>query len=294
MIVPSNFNKLLEPGLRKIWGDTYTLYPEQYSKVFNVESTSRAWEEDQQIVGGGLTPEKPIGRGIEYLQMYQGFTKRYSMLTYGKGFIVARELLEDDLYRKIAQLPKEHAKDNIRTVEILSANILNRAFNSSFVGGDGVALCSASHPIIGGTFTNLLPTADLDITSFEEALLMIAALVDGAGMKVMVKPRQLVIHPSNEFMAQYILKSERLPDTVNNNYNPAKGLIPYTVMNYLTDDDAWFIQTDISNGLNFFWRRRPEFSTENDFDTENARFKTTFRCDVSWTDPRCVVGSAGA
>lgn len=296
MHVPANFNKLLEPGLRKIWGDAYNAYPAEYTKFCEVHTSTRAFEEDQEITGGMLVPEKPIGRSIDYMKMYQGLTKRYTFLTYGLGFLVARELLEDDQYRRISQMPKVLARCDAMTVDIMATNILNRAFNPNYPGADGQPLCSTAHPLLaGGTMSNTLSTpADLDITSFEQALIDIASFVDGSGNKIMVKPKQLIVHPFNDFNAQYILKSEKLPDSANQNINPAKGLIPYIVLHYLTDPDAWFIQTDVENGINFFWRRKPEFASEDMFDTENAAYKTTFRCDVGFTDFRCIFGSPGA
>jgi hypothetical protein len=299
MIVPSNFSELLAPGLRKIYGLEYAQYPEEFSQVFEVTTTARAWEEDMNLTGFGLVPPKPVGRSVEYDTAYQGWKKRYTMSTFGLGFIVAREMLEDDLYRQINNMPKALSRSVRHTIEVTAANHLNRAFNSSYVGADSKQLCATDHPLIGGgTFRNMLSvSADLDITSFEQALIDIStSFYDDRGLLMAVRPLALVVHPSNDFQCQYILKSERLPDTANNNYNPARGILPrgHLLLHWLTDPDAWFILTDVPNGLLWFWRRNPEFTNDNVFDSENAKFKTTYRCDSGWTDPRCIFGSPGA
>jgi len=296
MIVRENFAKLLEPGLRKIWGDTYNDFETQYTHIYEVHDTDKAFEVDYLITNFGYIPEKSEGRSVDYDDIYQGWQKVYRPRLYGRGFAVTREMLEDDQYRRIAQKPKALARSCYQTIELLGASVLNNGFNNSFPGGDGVALLSNAHPLIGGgTFSNVLPTpADLSVTSFEAMLVVISKMVDERGLKIKVRPKKLLVTPEDEWMAQFILKSEKLPGTPNNNVNPAKGLIPYAVLNWLTDPDAWFITTDITNGFNFFWRRRPEFSNDTDFDSDIAKFKVTFRCDMGWTDPRCVVGSPGA
>jgi hypothetical protein len=197
-------------------------------------------------------------------------------------------------------MPKALARSVRQTVEYLAANHFNYAFTASaaYYGSDSKELCATDHPLVGGgTGRNELSTAaDLDITSYEQALIDIQTFVDDASMKVAAKPRRMIIHPSNVFQAQMILKSSMLPDTANNNYNPAQGTMPggYVVMHWLTDEDAWFIQTDVPNGMTWIWRRRPEFTKDNDFDSENAKFKTTFRASSGWSDWRGIFGSPGA
>lgn len=299
-VITGNFAALLTPGFRQIWGDEFDSFQEEYSKFMNIESSSRNYEEDHSISGLGVVPEKSEAGGIRYDTMYNGYTKRYTHITYGLGFSVSREMVEDDLYRKMKNMPKALAKSVKETTEILGANILNRAFSSSYVGGDAVALCSASHPTYGGggTFSNMpSTTADLDITSFEQALIDIQVnFIDDRGNKIRVLPQKLLIHPANAFMAEKILKSAQEPDTANNAINPARGALSggYETLHWVTDTDAWFILTNQTNGLNWFWRRRPEFTQDNDFDTENAKYKTTFRASAGWTNPRCIYGSAGA
>jgi len=294
-----DFAKLLEPGLHAVWGLDYSQWPEEYSQVFTIETISnRNYIEDQSITGFGLVPEKGEGNPINYDTAYQGFVKKYTFTVYGLGFKVTREMWEDALYRQIKSLPKALSRSVKHTVEQLSANVLNNAFDSNYTGADGKELCSTAHPLVaGGTFSNKLnPSADLDITSFENALLGIQSFVDDRGLKLAAKPVRLIVHPNDAWMAEKILKSAQTPGTADNDYNPAKGILPkgYVVMHWLTDGDAWFVQTDVMNGLNFFWRRKPEFGKDNDFDSEIAKFKTTFRMDVGWTDPRAVYGSPGA
>lgn len=293
-----NFAELLEPGLRKIYGDAYNDYAEEYSKVFEVDSSSKNFEKDHSITTLGLAQTKHQGASINYADPADGYTKTYTHATYGLGFIVTRELWEDALYRNIKGLPKALARSVRQTIEYLAATHLNNAFSSSYTGSDSKELCATDHPLVkGGTGRNELSTsADLDITSYEQALIDIQTFVDDASLKVAAQPKRMIIHPSNVFQAQMILKSSMLPDTANNNYNPAQGTMPggYVVMHWLTDEDAWFIQTDVPNGLTWLWRRRPEFTKDNDFDSENAKFKTTFRCSSGWSDWRGVFGSPGA
>lgn len=297
-LITSNMSKLLLPGLRKIYGDEYGEWKEEYSVVFDVDSSAKHSEEDQGITGFGLVPEKAQGESIRFDIAYQGYTKRYTHVTYGLGFIITQEMWEDALYRNIKRMPKALARSTKSTVEILAANYLNLAFSATQLGADGVELCSAVHPLVGGgVFRNTLSVpADLDITSFEQALIDIQEFVCDRGLKIAARPLMLVVHPSNDFQAQYILKSDRLPDTANNNYNPARGILPrgHVIMHWLTDPDAWFIKTDVPYGLTFLWRRRPVFKDDTDFNAENAKFKVSFRCSGGWTDPRGVFGSPGA
>jgi phage major head subunit gpT-like protein len=295
-LTPTNISALLWPGLRKIFGDEYAQYAEEYSKVFSVETSSQSYEKDQNLSSLGLVQEKPVGQSIAYDTVYQGYEKTYTNVTYGLGVAIGRETVEDNLYRNIKNMGRAQARSVRQTVEILAANNLNRAFSSSYTGGDGKEMCATDHPLLGGgTFSNELDTAaDLDITSIEQALLDIQDFVDDRSLKVAVRPKTLVIHPANEFNAKMLLRSSKLPDSANNNINPAEGIMPYTTMHWLTDSDAWFIITDCPNGLTWLWRRRPEYREDNNFDAEIAKFKCTFRCSSGWTDPRGIFGSPGA
>lgn len=293
-----NFASLLAPGLHTLWGLDYNQWEEEYSKVFTLDTSSKNYEDDQELSGFGLVPPKPQGRGITYDTAAEGGTKRYTHTTYGLGFSVTEEMYEDDLYRKIASLPKALAKSVRQTVETDAANILNRAFDSNYTGSDGKEMCATNHVQTGaGDGRNELSTsADLDVTSFEQALIDIQTLTDDRGLKVRAMPQKLIIHSNDAWMAAKILESGLEPDTANNAKNPGQNILPkgYTVMHWLTDTDAWFITTDIPKGLTHFWRRKPRFAKDNDWGAEVAKFKVTFRKSVSWTDWRAIFGSPGA
>ena len=200
------------------------------------------------------------------------------------------------MYNKINALPTALARSGVHTVEITAANILNRAFNSTYTGADAKEMCATDHPLLdGGTLSNELTTsADLSMTSMEQALIDISNFTDDRGLQIPAKPRQLIVPPELEWTAQQLLKSEKDPESANNAINPAKGIMPYTVNHFLTDTDAWFIQTDIPNGLVFYWRRRPSLTKDNDMDSDNAKFKSTMRFICGWDDPRQIFGSPGA
>jgi len=292
----SNMPELLEPGIRIVYGDSYNDYPEEYTEAFEVDTSTKATEKDFSVSGFGLAQQKGEGQDVYFDEMYKGFSTTYTHLEYALGFAVTRIMYEDDLYRQIKSRPQALARSVRHTVEILSANILNNAFTSG-LGGDGVVLCSASHPIKTGTLSNLMsPTATFSVTSFEQALIDIQGWTDDRGLKIRVLPKKLIVSPSDAFQAQIVLKSAKMPGTADNDVNPAMNYLPngYTVMHFLTDTDAWFLKTDQPNGLMFFWRRRPEFTRDNDFKSDNALFKTTLRCSQGWTDWRGLYGSAGA
>jgi hypothetical protein len=194
--------------------------------------------------------------------------------------------------------PQALARSANEAVEINCANVLNRAFSGSYLGADSKALCASDHPnSVGGTFSNLLSTAsDLDITSFEQALIEIGNFTDNRGMKYRANPQRLIVSTSDAFMAQILLRSAQLPGSPNNDINPAQNVLPggFQVMHYLTDTDAWFVQTDAPNGLLFFWRRNKEFANDSDWNSDNAKYKVTYRCSQGWTEPRCMFGTPGA
>ena len=297
-VFTTNIAELLEPGVRIWYGDEYKQHPQEYSQVFNIVGSKKKTETDEGITGMGAVPQKPEGQPITYDTFYKGFQKQYTHITYGMGVIITREMFEDDLYRKMMSQTKGLARSVRHTIEIQSASTLNNAFDSNFTGADGKELLATDHPTIaGGTYRNE-PTnaADLDITSFETAMTDLHTQpIDDRGLKMAVMPRKGIVHPSNIWQMEKILKSAQEPDTANNAINPGKGMLPegFVVMHWLTDPDAWFIKTDSPNGLTFFWRRKPEFGRDNDFDSENAKFKTTMRFSHGWTDPRGLYGSPG-
>lgn len=300
VISTGNFAKDLWPGVNKWYGITYNQYPVEHLSIFDKENSSMAWEEDVGASTFGLAPVKPEGGGITYDEARQGFIDRYTHVTYGLGFMITREMVEDGLAGTVALRRAKALAFSIRqTIETVAANILNRAFNSDYTFGDGKELCATDHPnVAGGTWANELATAaDLSEAALEQACIDIANFTNDRGLKIAVRPMKLVIPTALIFEATRILKSELRVGTADNDLNALKnlGMIPEVVVNhYLTDNDAWFIKTDVPDGMKHFERRSMEFDTDNDFDTENARFKSTFRGSWGCTDKRGIFGSPGA
>jgi len=292
----SNFGELLEPGLKKIYGQEYAQYPELYSKCFDVENSTKAFEESLSVTGFGQVPVKTQGGSVSYANPKQNWVNRLTHVAYGLGYNITREMYEDDQYNKMKGFTKALARSVRHTIETVNANILNNAFDSNYTGGDGKELCATDHLLGGGgTYKNELTTAaDLSATSLEQALIDIGDLVDDAGLLVHAKASMLIGPSELDWTMTKLLDSTLDPDSANNAVNPAKGRMPYMVWNFLTDPDAWFIKTDIPNGLVTYWRRRPEYTRDNDFDSENAKFKTTFRMIAGWDDPRGIFGSPGS
>ena len=291
-----NFGELLEPGLKKIYGQEYAQYSEVYPQVFDVESSTKAFEESLSLTGFGQVPVKTQGASVTYNDPKQNWIHRLTHVTSGLGYIVTREMYEDDQYGKMRAFSKALARSVRHTIETTNANVLNRAFTSTYAGGDGKELCATDHVLGGGgSWKNELSVAaDLSATSLEQALIDIGDMVDDAGLLVRAKPKRLVGPNELDWTMTKLLDSTLDPDSGNNAVNPAKSRMPYTVWNFLTDPDAWFITTDVPNGLVTYFRRRPEFTRDNDFDSENAKFKTTYRMVAGWDDARGIFGSPGA
>ena len=301
VITSSSFAKLLWPGLNSIYGKSYNDYPVEWDKLFEKNSSDRAYEEDLGLSSFGLAAVKNEGAPIQYDTERQGFTSRYNHVVYALGFIITREIYEDDQYGKVgAQKAKALARSMRQTKEIVGANIYNRAFaGSGYLGGDGKTLLASDHPnVAGGTFSNVIGTAaDLSEAALEQAVIDIAGFRDDRGLLIAAKPEKLVIPYQQTFEAKRILGSDGRVGTDLNDPNVLKdmGMFSNVVINhYLTDADAWFILTNVKDGLKYFERRADAFEMDNDFDTENAKFKATARYSFGWSDPRAVYGSAGA
>lgn len=307
VITSSSFAKALWPGVNAWYGKAYKDYPEEWSALFEKHTSKKAYEEDVGLSSFGLASQKAEGAPISYDSERQGFTTRYNHVVYALGFIITREIYEDDQYDVVGKRKANGLARSMRqTKEIIGANVYNRAFNTSYVGGDGATLiasaagtASASHPnVAGGTWTNGPSTwVDLSEAALEQAAIDIAAFRDDRGLLIAAKPKKLVIAPSNQFEAKRILGTDGRVGTDLNDVNAIKtmGVIPSVVVNhYLTDADAWFILTDVPEGMKYFERRGDAFEMDNDFDTENAKFKATARYSFGWTDPRCIYGSMGA
>jgi hypothetical protein len=295
-----SFAKALLPGIHKWVGMEYKDYMPQYAKVFEKFTSTKAFEEEVGVTGFGYAVVKTEGGGVTFDDMEQGFVQRYTAYVMALGFKITREMFEDNQYMSLGLRKTKGLTFAMKqTKEVLFANILNRAFNSDYTYADGVEMCSALHPNkSGGTWRNELETAaDLSEDSLEQACIDIGAFESDRGMLIKVSPKQLIIPPALEFDAARILKSVQQSGTANNDINALKTLskIPnLLVYNYLTDSDAWFIQTDCPDGLKYFQRRAQEVETDNDFDTQNASYLITERFVPGATDMRGIFGSPGA
>ena len=300
VINSGSFAKALWPGVNAWYGKAYAEYPEEYSKLFDKFTSNKAFEEDVGISSFGLAVQKSEGAPISYDSERQAFITRYQHAVYALGFIITREMMEDDQYDVVGQRKAQGLAFSMRqTKEIIAANVYNRAFTSGYTGGDGSVLLSTSHPNLkGGTWSNRLATdADLSEASLEQACIDIAGFTNDAGLLIAVRPETLVIPRQLMFEAKRILGSDGRVGTDNNDLNALKtlGIVPQIVTNhYLTDTDAWFIRTDVQNGMKYLERRADSFDMDNDWDTENAKFKATARYSFGWTDPRALYGTQGA
>lgn len=296
----SSFAKALWPGVNAWYGKEYNEFEVEYTKLFDKHSSSRAFEEDVGTSSFGLAIQKAEGAPIQYDSERQGFITRYSHVVYALGFIITREIMEDDQYDVVGQKKAQGLAFSMRqTKEIIGANVYNRAFNTGYVGGDGSALLSTTHAnVAGGTWSNKIAVdADLSEAALEQAVIDIAGFTNDRGLRIAVKPQTLILPVQLTFEAQRILKSQLRVGTANNDINALNnmGMFKDVVINhYLTDTDAWFIRTNVKHGLKYFERRGDEFGMDNDFDTENAKFKASARYSFGWTDPRALYGSAGA
>lgn len=293
-----SLSKLLWPGINKIWGDTYPQYKEEWPEIFTKNSSSRNWEEDVGMSGFTLLSVKGEGAPITYDTMKQGFTTRYIHVVYASGFQITREAVEDNLYQIEAdKKARALGKAEKQTRDTIGANVLNRAFTSGYTGGDGSILCVSSHPnVAGGTWSNVLSTAaPLSEASIEDMSIAVWALTDDRGLKAALKPRKLVIPAALSFEADRLFHTSGRVGTANNDKNTMENYFPdgYTVNHYLTSTTAYFILTDAADGFKYFERRATEFKADNDFDTENAKFKVSARYSFGWSDPRCVYGTPG-
>jgi hypothetical protein len=300
IITTASHPKALWPGIKAWWGQVYDEHQEEYSKLFDSDTSSMNYEEDVQLTGFGLAPVKSEGSGVAYDSEIQGFTTRYTHVAYALGYIVTKEELDDNLYEQVSRRRAAALAMSFRqTKENVGANIYNRAFNGTYLGGDGVSLCNTAHPnTSGGTFANT-PTvaADLSEASLEDALTAIMGFQNDRGLLINVMPKSLVVARQNWWNANRIMKSAYTPSSANNAVNVlvATNALPEgIVMNhYLTSPNAWFVRTNIQNGLKYYSRVGIQFDQDNDFDTMNAKAKGYERYSFGWTDPRAIYGVNG-
>jgi Mu-like prophage major head subunit gpT len=300
IITTASHPKALWPGIKAWWGQVYDEHKEEYSQLFDSDTSSMNYEEDVQLTGFGLAPVKSEGSGVSYDSEIQGFTTRYTHIAYALGYIVTKEELDDNLYEQVSRRRSAALAMSFRqTKENVGANIYNRAFNGTYLGGDGVALASTAHPnTSGGTFANK-PSVDADLSeaSLEDALTAVMGFQNDRGLLINVMPRSLVVARQNWWNANRIMKSAYTPTTANNAVNVlvATNALPEgIVMNhYLTSPNAWFVRTNIQNGLKYYSRVGIQFDQDNDFDTMNAKAKGYERYSFGWTDPRAIYGVNG-
>ena len=303
VINTGSFAKALWPGINKWFGEAYKEWPEEYKMLFDIETSKKAYEEEVGVSGFGLPSEKAEGAGIVYDEAKQSFTMRYQHKTYALGFVVTEEAIEDNQY-DLTVLGKRDAKalafSMRQGMEILAANVYNRAFNTSYTFGDGKALCVSDHPtFVGGSFSNVPSVAaDLSEASLEQACIDIAGFKNDRGLAISVMPDKLIIPKELMFEAERILKSTHQYDTANNSLNALKSTGMFkngvAVNHYLTDTDAWFIRTNCPDGMKMFKRRDTTFAMDADFDSSNSKFKASFRVSFGVTDPRGLYGVSGS
>ena len=292
--------KELEPGLNALFGLEYKNYENEHAEIFDTENSDRAFEEEVMLSGFANASVKPEGSGVSYDNAQETYTSRYTHETIALAFAITEEAIEDNLYDRLAsRYTKALARSMANTKQVKAANVLNNAFSSTVQpGGDGEALCSASHPTIAGTYSNTLATAaDLNETSLEQSLIDIAAFTDERGLKVAARGMKLIIPSELQFTADRLMKSANRVGTADNDINAIRnmGMIPqaYVVNHYLTDTDAFFIKTDVPNGLKMFVRSPIKTSMEGDFDTGNVRYKARERYSFGFSDARGIFGSPG-
>jgi len=294
--------KELLPGLNALFGVEYATYGEQHKEIYETETSERSFEEETKLSGFSAAPVKNEGSAIAYDNAQEAWTARYNHETIALGFSLTEEAIEDNLYDSLsARYTKALARGMAYTKQIKAASVLNNGFSGGvYAGGDGVALFSASHPLVsGGTNSNIPSTpADLNETSLENAVIQIAQWTDERGLLIAAKPKKLIIPVQLQFVATRLLETELRVGTTDNDINALKnnGSIPggYTVNNYLTDTNAWFLTTDVPNGMKHFIRSPLSNSMDGDFDTGNVRYKSRERYSFGWSDPLGMWGSQGA
>jgi len=298
----SQLLKELLPGLNALFGMQYESYGEQHKELYEIESSERSFEEETKLSGFSAAPVKSEGAAISYDNAQEAWSTRYSHETIALGFSITEEAIEDNLYDSLsARYTKALARAMAYTKQTKAAAVLNNGFSAGpYAGGDGVALFSTSHPLVsGGVNSNTQSTpADLNETSLEAAVIQIAAWTDERGLLIAAKPTKLIVPPALQFVATRLLETELRVGTTNNDINALKnnGSIPggYTVNNYLTDTNGYFICTDVPNGMKHFVRTPLSNSMDGDFDTGNVRYKSRERYSFGFSDPLGMFGSPGA
>jgi hypothetical protein len=293
--------KELLPGLNALFGLEYARYGEEHKEIYETETSERSFEEETKLSGFSAAPVKGEGSAIAYDNAQEAWTTRYNHETIALGFSITEEAIEDNLYDSLAaRYTKGLARAMSYTKQVKAAAVLNNGFNPAYVGGDGVSLFSSAHPLVnGGTNANTPTTqADLNETSLESAVIQIAAWTDERGLLIAAKPKKLIVPPSLQFIATRLLETKLRVGTNNNDINAIEnnGSISegYVMNHFLTDVNAWFLTTDVPNGMKHFERTPLQNSMDGDFDTGNVRYKARERYSFGWSDPLGIWGSSGS
>jgi Mu-like prophage major head subunit gpT len=300
--------KELLPGLNALFGMEYARYGEEHKEIYETEKSERSFEEETKLAGFSAAPVKNEGSAIAYDNAQEAFTARYTHETIALGFSITEEAIEDNLYDSLsARYTKALARAMSYTKQVKAASVINNGFSGAYPGGDGVSLFGVNsggsrvgHPLVNGGVNYNSPTVavDLNETSLENAVIQIAAWTDERGLLIAAKPRKMVVPPALMFVAKRLLDTELRVGTNDNDINALKqmGAVPegYTVNHFLTDSNAWFLLTDVPNGMKHFERMPLANSMDGDFDTGNVRYKARERYSFGWSDPLGIWGSAGA
>lgn len=292
-VASSNFAILLEPKLRKVFFEGYDELEEQYGKAFKVKGSKKAKETDYHVAGLGLWENKDSMGPIAYEDINPGLEVQYIHQEYAKGTKVERKFVDDEMYDVIEKIPRSHGRGGRATVETIAAAVLNRAF--TFPGYDGQPLCSNAHPLfgnLGGVWSNLA-NGPLNPQNLEAALIQARQTVDDAQLKIQNKPKKLIIPEDLEFRTGVILQSAQLPGSMDNDTNILRGKLTPVILDYLDSATAWFLQDDRFDNLIFFWRIKPEYKREENFDTMVAKYRGYMRFEPGYSDWRGMVGSPG-
>jgi len=294
----SQLVKELEPGLNALFGLEYNRYENQHAEIFVTETSDRAFEEEVMLSGFASAPTKQEGAGVVFDQAGETFTARYNHETIALAFSITEEAIEDNLYDRLAaRYTRALARSMSNTKQVKAANVLNQAQFAAVTGGDGVPLISNAHPLAtGGTFSNVLTVAaDLNETSLEQSLIDIAGFVDERGLRIATQGRKMIIPKELQFTAERLMKSPQRTSTADNDINAiaSMGMVPegYSVNNFLTDTDSFYLMTDVPNGMKHFVRSPIKTAIEGDFDTGNVRFKARERYSFGFSDPRAIFGN---
>lgn len=293
--------KELLPGLNALFGLEYKKYAEEHKEIFETESSDRSFEEETKLAGFSAAPVKSEGAAMAYDNAQEAFTSRYVHETIVLGFSITEEAMEDNLYASLSgRYTKALARSMAHTKQVKAAAILNNGFNPAFAGGDGVELFSTLHPLVGGGVNSNEPAtaSDLNETAMENAVIQISQWTDEKGLLIAARPMKAIVPSQQQFVIERLMKTELRVATADNDINALKstGSIPqgYRINHYLTDPDAWFLLTDVPNGLKHFERVAMKTGSDTDFDTGNMRYKARERFSFGWSDPLGIFGSPGA